>query len=327
MTRRVIGCAHESPACAECRAIRRRRYSRQYAQRRRDRQLERELQTAKRCPRRAGPYPCGGKLTVDVEVITGRTLVRCDWCERRRRGLCCDCSSSVEGRIGSAIRCRLHKKAANRRSERAHVARNREEIRAKARERDLADPEKRARHNEYKRLWRKLNPDKVKAQKRREALSQPKRVYEYMRRYRAKYREYYREIALRRYYELHPTRPPAACITCGEKVIWQPGWGRPALRCDECVYPCERRRRERVRAARAARPPALAEKKPQKVRRPKGRRVTDPGERPCVSCSTIVHGRRKKCDPCTARDRELAAAEGKVGVGRGARLDLSRRAA
>jgi hypothetical protein len=195
----------------------------------------------------------------------------------------------------------------------------------------------RRRRNEYKRAWRKANPDKVRKQKRRAGLRQPKRVRVYMARYRAKHQEHYAEAQRRRYRELHPEPQPKACSSCGVLVPYEPP-GKPYTKCDACIWPHQLRLREakraRVAAEREAR--ALLEAgaavapRPKKVRRPRAAApVNAAGQRVCLgpqptlgSCTTVVEGRTKKCAACRAADTAAARALLAPRAGRGRRTDL-----
>ena len=277
------------------------------------------------CPRRAGQHPCGGRLETDTDHL-GRTVVRCAWCERRERGICRDCTAPVDGRVGSALRCKEHKRAANLASRRRHGERNAETIRAAQRAR-LKDPEVRERALEYKRAWRRANREKVRAQKRRYMLRQPKKAYAYHRRYRKKFHEHVVEQRTLRYYANRPERPTPACRKCGASIDWWPlpGFpiGHPPSLCDDCCWPYELRKREerRVRSALIVANEMMAPAAKQKpIRRPANRKLAPTGERLCLGekCTMVMHGRAKKCDRCKEIEREaVIGAIGYVpGVGR-----------
>lgn len=311
----AVTCVHcgqpPLPAREVCAAHeRRRRSQREYMRRRRARERADRQRTAMRCTFRLGQTECGGQLRADVDRRFGRTVLVCDWCERRKAGLCRDCPRPVAGTIGRALRCAECRRLANNASKARHVARNHDETLARARA-AYADPVVRERRNEYKRRWRKANRDKVRAQKRRAALRQPRRVLSYQKRYRAKHAAYLAEQRRMRYRQQHPV-PTPVCVVCGRSIPWEPP-GRPYRRCDQCVFPCERRRREALRARRQA---AAAEApdvglppKPVKVRRPRQPAVrTATGEKCCITpgCSSVVPGRAKKCPACKAVERDLA---------------------
>lgn len=304
---RRVSCGHQQKGiCVECR----RAQYRDYAQRERDRDLARRNATTRVCQHRHGPGVCGTLLEHRTDAL-GRVVTTCWKCERRRAGVCRDCPRPVEGRIGSAVRCAGCKARARDEQVRAYAVRSHDVVLQNARRRYHADPDKRAKDNEYKRLWRKANPEKVRAQKRRAALRQPKRVRQYMARYRGKHREHYREIARRRYYELNPIRPDPKCTKCGAAIAWEPP-GRPYLTCDACCWPYQLRAREAKRAALQAAAAAesidVSPAKPVRVRRPRGRKLNEHGQRLClgVACTTVVTGRTKKCEPCRRRETEIA---------------------
>jgi hypothetical protein len=303
--KRRASCGHQVKGiCATCR----RAQQRFYAQRARDRELAKRIVGAAKCPKGF----CGGHLETTTDAI-GRTVVVCAWCVRKARGICRDCPAPVDGTRGKALRCAIHARERQNANVRAYAERHHETVNARARAYYQTDPEKRAKSNEYKRQWRKANREKVRAQKRRAALRQPKRVREYMARYRKKHREHYREAQRCRYYAEHPVRPDPHCTNCGKAIVWEPP-GRPYLTCDECCWPYQLRQREAKRAAHAAaitNAPVVPERpKPVKVRRPKARNYNQNGERLCLGdgCTTIVTGRTKKCEPCKQHERELAAA-------------------
>lgn len=163
----------------------RRKYAREYARRQRERLLAEQMGRSIVCPRSNGGAPCGGPLDHATDG-TGRVVTTCRWCERRKAGICRDCPLPVEGRRRSAIRCRSCKVRVRSEYARRHRERHREELNAKAvrRLRSLT-PEKRATLLEYKRLYRKANPDKVRAQKKRYVAKKTAAYVEYHKKYAA----------------------------------------------------------------------------------------------------------------------------------------------
>lgn len=291
-----------------------------------------------RCPARNGPGICGCRL--EVFTRDGRTVVRCDWCERKAHGVCRLCSQPVAGRARFALYCATHKPQVHQEQIDAWAERHREELNEKARERYQTDEAIRRQRAEYKRAWRKANPDKVRKQKRREGLRQPKYLHDYQRRYRTKHRAYYAQKQRERYRAAHPAPAPRPCTTCGTLVPYEPP-GKPYTKCDRCAWPCERRKREAKRARRAeqqaaaVQAPELVPATPKRVRVPRSKaRTNAAGERLCVgpygahgSCATPVHGRTKKCAACHAHDRAAAAAALEPRAGRGRRTDREAREA
>lgn len=101
---------------------------------------------------------------------------------RRLACVCQLCDEPVVGKPKVALYCEAHRVERRKRAVRKWLAkqevqpwqryaeRNREKLRAKARATYQKNPEERARRNEYKRAWRKLNREKVRAQKERAAL-------------------------------------------------------------------------------------------------------------------------------------------------------------
>lgn len=314
----------------------RRRYSREYARRKRAERVARANRGRTHCAAKFGGGPCSGPLETRLDAI-GRALLVCPWCERKAAGLCRDCSQPVAGRVGYSIRCARHTDGAKRAQIRASHLRNVEERRARARDlrrqRATGDAAWHDRDLEYKRAWRKANRDKVRAQKRRESLRQSKHKLKYHERYRAKHREHLREIARGRYYRQHPERPTPTCRDCGVEIPFTPP-GRPMTKCDACVPPCIRRQREATRARRAA---AEAERqttpavqvKPKKIRRPRSQRWLAEGHHLCTGegCDVLLTGRKKKCARCKARELDLAQQLLAGRRGRGRRIDLQERVA
>jgi hypothetical protein len=200
---------------------------------------------AARCPQRF----CGGLL--EQHVAAGRRVEVCAQCDRRRRGLCRDCPKPVYGMVGRAIRCAA---CAKRRHNRQNAEWNREpavRLRRNKRHRRYAkQPAIRERRRKGAREWRRKNPAKVRASKRRFLLSEgPARVryLDYQTKYNARpaRAQAKRDAALAKYYALHPVRPDPHCTGCGVAIEWTPGHGRPRRTCNECCDPRERRRRER----------------------------------------------------------------------------------
>lgn len=311
----------------------RKEYARDWRRRRRDAALAVRLRTAQSCPHRLGKSVCGGKLHVDTDDI-GRTIVICDWCQRRKAGLCRYCPKPVYGTIGRTRYCRDHRHAVNRLSMRASEARHHEERRRKGRE-HYNKPEVRARRNEYRRLWRLANPDKVRAQKlryvKRHAGKTSSKYERYHRRYRKKHGLYYRQLAKDR--AIAARRPAPPCTDCGKATGWTPvpgrGGGRPWSTCMRCAWPHQRKERRKIRrdaTKRIANDPSFGLKeKLVRIRKPERTAVRGPGfERLCVTpgCDIVVTHRKKKCTRCRRRDAELAVQRLERQRGRGRRTDL-----
>jgi hypothetical protein len=312
--------------------------SREYARRQRAKELDAKLKTATRCPKRQGKFECGGPLRIDTDG-NGMTVVTCEWCERQKRGICRDCPKPVYGK--RARRCRECAHKANRASEQRWFAEHRDEELAKYRE-YYNRPEVRTARNEYKRQWRKANPDKVRAQKKRYVArhsGDKASWYEkYHARYRRKHRLHYRELQNTRNAIAREGWTPPACKKCGRATGWTPvpgrASGRPWDLCNRCVFPCERKNRRRIRRAAAKRlatdPRFGLPPKPVKVRRPARAAVRGPGsERLCITpgCDVVVTHRKKKCTKCRERDRRLAEEKLAPARGRGHRTDLDPRRA
>ena len=308
----------------------------EWARRRREAERLAQLKTAQgRCPwRTSGGHACAGPLQTETDAL-GRTIVSCAWCDRRRRGICRDCSRPVEGTAGRALRCAAHKHMANRESERRHVQRNHAELLRRARE-SYAEPERRAARNEYKRQWRKLNVEKVRAYKKRyieRHRGDPASWYNrYHARYRAKYRLQKRELERDRLAASATARRASPkCTRCGKSTRWKPihngHVGRPWTVCTKCLFPCERRARKSSRRRAKARAQAWLESipAPAKIKRPPAMAIRGPGwERTCVTpnCDIVVTHRKKKCTKCRARDAAIAAEHLACRRGPGRRVDL-----
>lgn len=226
----------------------RRRSNTLWARQRRERALDVARRGLNVCPRRAGPGKCGGVLEHIVRR-DGTVYTVCPKCDRRNRGICADCPAPVEGRIGSAMRCRACKRKARAMYVERYRQRDPELYRRKWKRQTAArraDPERRAHDLAVKKAWRERNVVRIKLQKRKWRLNpnrpngySSREKYEaYHRAYRAKHAARRRELARRRYYELHPERPHPVCACgCEQPIPWG-GNGRPAkwLR-EHCPYP------------------------------------------------------------------------------------------
>lgn len=316
--------------------LRRRARSRRWWNRRRAERDARANATATRCQHSCGGGKCDGLLEDRHDSILGRITRWCPRCDRRLRGVCRDCPRPVEGRIGSALRCAEHKAAARRAQIRLSERRHHDERRAADRRRyKQLDPEVRALKLAYKRAWRKLNPDKVRAQKRRFSLRQSRKHLDWHRRYNARRRAAKAEAMRERYRAENPI-PQPRCKKCGRVIPWlgrTEGAGRPPLRCVFCMDKHQLRAAIRRWVARtdfelaAPRPAPAKPARPWKPKQPT--RMTGAGERLCLTpkCTAVMTGRRKKCDPCLARDAVVAARLLEGRRGRGRRTDLARSAA
>lgn len=185
----------------------RRAYARNYARRTRGAVIAAKRLSARTCPRRFGRFGvCGAVLESDV--VEGCLVVRCPACERFARGICRDCPAPVEGGVRKARRCARCKVAAQMAAFHKYVDNNRTEVRRRARAYYRASEERRMRRNEYKRLYRAAHPEKVREQKRREALKQSATAAAYRAAYRAKKKAERDTIA-------HERTPVAAALrTC-----------------------------------------------------------------------------------------------------------------
>jgi hypothetical protein len=309
----------------------------EWARRRRERQLEVARQTAQRCPKKYGPGTCGCLLRAGTDTI-GRTIIICDWCDRKKAGMCRHCSRPPYA--ARAVFCADHARQIRRQQIRASEVRHADERRKRQREAYWANEEKRLADNEYKRLWRKANRDKVREQKRRYVerhRGDPKSAYvRYQQRYRKQFKLHRRDIVKRLNEKLR--RPIPNCDNCGKPTGWTPvpgrTGGRPWDTCMKCAWPFERKRRRKIRreaAKRIASDPSFGlPAKPVRVKRPTNSPPRGPGdERMCVTpgCDIVVSHRNKKCSKCKRREAELAAHEIAKTCGRGRRTDLERESA
>jgi hypothetical protein len=299
-------------------------YGRQWAARQRQARLIEQMRTAATCPRKQGPGVCGGRIRVDVGKL-GQSILVCEFCERRERGVCRDCSAPVYGARGKAIRCARHKHEAQR---------------ARAREAYRTRDEERERRLEYKRAYRKANPDKVRAQKKRYVerhRADPNSKYNrYHASYRKRHRLHRRETENTRNAIKREHRAVPACSDCGKPTGWTPVSaekpGAPWKTCMKCAWPYQRRKRRRIRreaANRIAADPNFGlPPKPVRVHRPANPAIRASGwERLCVTpgCDIVVTHRKKKCTKCQRRDSELARQQLEPHRGRGRRTDRERR--
>ncbi|HEY7236543.1 MAG TPA: hypothetical protein VH539_20445 [Gemmatimonadaceae bacterium] len=314
--------------------VRLRERHRGYARARRAKRLDEEMQTAATCPRRQGSSTCGGRIRVDV-VEFGKTKLTCERCERRTRGICRDCPARVYGQVGKAIRCARCARVATREAVRASEARHHDERIEKSRAYYRDNEEVRRRRNEYKRAWRKANPEKVRAQKKRyvdrHAANPNSRYNRYHKKYRTRYREQKRELERDRLQAVAAPRTARPCTRCGKSTRWRPVHkghaGKPWTVCTKCLHPCERKTRLRNRRRALARAKAWLDSipDPSRIRRPPTAAVRGPGwERTCITpgCDTVLTHRKKKCTKCRQRDAQAANQTLAHQRGRGRRTDL-----
>jgi hypothetical protein len=181
---------------------------------------------------------CGNRLphpryevTLTGDVVALIPPHRCVNHNRRLAGICQDCPSPVAGKVGRALRCKLHtqlrRQAMNRRSDQLHRVDRNERSRLQLRR----NPKRRLRKQETNRAWKLRNPDKVKRHKRRDAIKNAERYRTYMHAYNAARRETKLEY-MKRYRVYGPDNPPR-CKDCGEIIEWS-GIGRPKTTCSAC---------------------------------------------------------------------------------------------
>jgi hypothetical protein len=282
--------------CAHC--DRRRRLNTQNARNAREQALAAAQFGQRLCPRRYGPGVCAGILETTIGS-GGRTLVRCPRCERRKAGLCRDCNGRVEGEIGRASRCKECKRKFRNLVTARYVQANHDKVKAHSRAHYQNNPEIRARRNEYKRLYRKAHPEKVREQKRRYVAKYRERVTskyaKYHARYRKKHQAYYRQLQNTR--NALERKAPPKCTACGKSTRWKPipgAVGRPWKTCNACArgHTSERSASGSggVRCAGCARSRRCRRNRPSSYRRRRRRRV-GPASSASVSCATTSSSR------------------------------------
>jgi len=211
------------------------KYATQYARRRRQAKWQELASAASTCPALlARRKPC--RTPLQSRFVGGETVPFCPTCDRKRRGICIDCTTEpVVGQVGKALRCALCAKVARQEQCNRSKAKFRQTRLGKARQyaRDHSEDRR-----EYKRLYRKLKPTHVARLKRESYQRNREKALEYHRAYRATRLAEKREIErLRALGQL----PPRSCLTCDTVLT-----GR-AKRCDPCK--ANDRREARVRIA------------------------------------------------------------------------------
>lgn len=217
-------CGEPATVNGRCAAHERRReYARQWAARRRQQALDAARMRGNRCPRKLGRLGVCNALLETFTDGAGHVGARCPACERMARGLCADCNAPVAGTVGKARRCLACRKAFAARCTRRYTDEHRRACNAKARRYGRKHRQTRA---EYKRLWRKANPDKVRAQKRRAALRQSERSRAYHAAYAERRREAMVASARARYRGELPPRlclmPGCDRVVCGRRKACRP---------------------------------------------------------------------------------------------------------
>lgn len=190
-------------------------YARNYARRQAAKKLAAAQRSARVCPRKFGRFGTCGTVLEHV-IVQGRVVVVCAGCDRMARGICRDCPRRVDGQVGKARYCAEHKRLADAKHAAKYRATHRPELAARAKRAYQEDEQKRQERIARNKRWRMLNPDGVKAQKRRHALKQSERDREYMRQYREKHRERINAAERARYYGVAPLR---TCIEPGCDIV------------------------------------------------------------------------------------------------------------
>jgi hypothetical protein len=190
-------------------------WCREHARKQRGAALAAKRMSARTCPRRFGRFGVCGAVLVS-ETVNGLLVVRCPACERFARGICRDCPAPVDGTVRKARRCAACKAKALRACTRKYAENHRAEVNRRARKSYRDDAAVRAQRNEYKRAWRAANPEKVKAQKRRESARQSERRAAYHAEYRQTHRVRIANAQRARY---HGATKLRTCITCRRVVV------------------------------------------------------------------------------------------------------------
>lgn len=145
-------------------AERKRAWARNYKRRESAWRYTAERSHAKRCPWRVGANPCNGLLEISVDR-NGRTITRCEWCERREAGICRDCPRPVDSNHLLSLRCAECKYRAKLAARRRHYWRNIEAMRvyhaARQRNRRARHPGEAAAYQREYRRKRKLRAMKA----------------------------------------------------------------------------------------------------------------------------------------------------------------------
>lgn len=161
--------------------------------------------------------------------------------KRRIAGICQDCDLPVEGKPRWALRCAEHKAAAKVVGWKRHQERNGDRRRERARELyNAKDPKHAAlRRKKLRRkaAWRRANPLKVKAYKRRYGIKHAEHLRQYHEKKNAEpaRAERKRQHAMERFDRLervYTAENPPRCA-CGALIPWN-GRGQPMKVCSSC---------------------------------------------------------------------------------------------
>ena len=212
-------------------------YAREYARRKRRQRWLQEAESATRCPAMlARRTPCRAPL--QSRFVDSVTVPYCPRCEKKRAGVCTEdgCTSPVEGTVGKAIRCALHRKLA--RAEWSAVWRRKAKNLRKRKARDYARDRSEDR-KAYKRLWRAARPSKVRAMKRADYERNREKYLAYHRAYREARRA---ERAARERARAAGTLEARTCVTCDTVLS-----GR-AKKCEACKQAARRAARAAIEA-------------------------------------------------------------------------------
>lgn len=211
-------------------------YSREYARRAREKQWLVAAENATVCPARlARGHVC--QTPLQSRFVQGKTVPFCPTCDRKRRGICIDCHREpVYGKVGCALRCSACSRLARQEQTNRHGVKKRATKREKARQYARDHREDRI---EYKRLYRKIKPQRAAQLKRESYRRNREKALAYHAAYRASRLEQKRETErLRALGQL----PPRTCLTCDTVLT-----GRPK-RCTPCKEADRRQAREEIMA-------------------------------------------------------------------------------
>jgi hypothetical protein len=188
--------------------------ARRYAAQQRERKLAKRRMSARTCPRKFGRYGVCGAV-IEADVVNGKLIVSCPACERFQRGICRDCPRPVAGMPRRSRRCAVHTALAATIAGGTYRTRHREVVNRKAKL-FMRRPEVRARNTKAKRVWRQANPDKVRAQKVRQAQRRSPRRLAYHATYYATHRDDQRAQRIARH---QGTAPLRTCVTPGCDIV------------------------------------------------------------------------------------------------------------
>jgi hypothetical protein len=187
-----------------------------------------------RCDRKRPGWSgtCGAPMQERIDHL-GRILWQCPRCTWQEAGRCWRCSQPRENTSSRASLCAACRVVRRRE---ATARRDKDPARKHQRRAGERRRQRSAKRRAWKAAWRKANPDKIRAYKRKYALnpSPTRKATEARHNACPKRQAIKRAQALARYYALHPERPQPVCRVCQAAIPFVPP-GRPKTRCDACV--------------------------------------------------------------------------------------------